>query len=177
VSDSYPSAAPPTQRLREHRQPVVFVNAVPIETAPGPEDDRPITLVRSSPKSWVQTGALDGDRRKGPFDLAVLADRSQLTGSREQPSVARSRLGVVGSVELVSNRGLELLGNREFTTGLVQWVAHQDDLIGAGRAPSGTYKLVLTESQKSRLIRQGIVVPALAVLLPLPASAWRLKRG
>ena len=45
------------------------------------------------------------------------------------------------------------------------------------RPSTGLYKLVLTEGQRDRLIRQGIVFPGLAVLLPLPVALLRLRRG
>ena len=51
------------------------------------------------------------------------------------------------------------------------------NVISAGRAPNGFYKLVLTTGQKNRLVREGIVYPALLVLLPLPGFLLRLKRG
>ena len=68
-------------------------------------------------------------------------------------------------------------GSQVFGTALVQWVAQEDDVLAAGRPPTGFSKVVLTAAQKDRLVRQGIVFPALAVLLPLPWAAWRLRRG
>jgi hypothetical protein len=92
-------------------------------------------------------------------------------------AINRTRVGVVGSVDVAANRGLELLGNGDFMLALVQWVARDDDLVAAVRPSTGLYKLVLTEGQRNRLIRQGIVFPSLAVLLPLPLALLRLKRG
>lgn len=174
VSDNYPSAAPPTVSLRERDLPVVLVNALPIEPLSGMEDQF-IPLVRSSPKSWNAPSPQAG-ARKGPFVVAALMDRGHLTGDEHSPSVARTRIGVT-SVDIASNRVVELFGNREFVTGLVQWIAHEDDLIGVDRPSSRAYKLVLTEAQKNRLIRQGIVFPTTVVLLPLPIALLRLRRG
>ena len=72
---------------------------------------------------------------------------------------------------------MELLGNGDFVIALVQWVARDDDLVAAVRPSTGLYKLVLTEGQRNRLIRQGIALPSLAVLLPLPLALLRLRRG
>ena len=66
---------------------------------------------------------------------------------------------------------------RDFATALIQWVAQEDDLLAAGRPVNGFTKVILTEAQKERLVRQGIVFPSLAVLLPLPWAALRLRRG
>lgn len=176
VSTDFPSASPPVLRLREQALPVVLVNAVAVERSEGSDDINVSPLVRSSPKSWV--AAPPGQHLKGPFLVAADSDRSRLVGADEEhPSVARTRIGAVGSVDVMSNRVLEILGNRDFVVSLVQWIARSDDLVHALRPPSGFYKLVLTEAQKHRLVREGIVLPAVAVLLPLPLSVRRIRRG
>jgi ABC-type uncharacterized transport system involved in gliding motility auxiliary subunit len=109
--------------------------------------------------------------------VAALADWSKLAGSKDRPAIARTRIGVVGSAELATNRVFDLLGNRQFVSSLVQWVAQQDDLISAGRPAVGFDKIVLTAAQKNRLIRSGIVIPTIGFLVPLPLAALRLKRG
>jgi len=171
VSFDYPSASPPILRLREQNLPVVFGNAAPVDrTAPSDEDLSISPLVRSTAKSW--TGY-----RKGPFMLAAISDASRLTGAAGSQSVVRRRVGLLGGVEVASNRGIQMMGNREFVTALVQWVGRAEDLVAAVRPAVGFSKVVLTEAQKNRLIRQGIVFPSLAVLVPLPLSILRLKRG
>ena len=185
VTVDYPSKSPATEGLDDQETPVVVTGAVPVEATAGFDEDEDdgthlTALVRSSPKSWVDPApgsTTDGTRLRGPFVLAAVVDRSRVTGAVEQPAIARTRIGVMGSVEMAANRAIEMLGNREFVTAVVQWVARQDDLIAAGRVPGGFYKLVLTESQKNRLIRQGIVVPAAVVLVPLPFALLRLRRG
>jgi hypothetical protein len=181
VSSSYPSSSPATLRLRERDLPVVFVNAAPVTGTPAAEEDGHVSpLVLSSPKSWL--AATPGGPRtggeEGPFTLAALIDRSRVTERGGAPvAIDRTRVGVVGSVEVAANRGLELLGNGDFMLALVQWVARDDDLVAAVRPSTGLYKLVLTEGQRDRLIRQGIVFPSLVMLLPLPLALLRLKRG
>jgi ABC-type transport system involved in multi-copper enzyme maturation permease subunit len=181
VSSSYPSSSPATLRLRERDLPVVFVNSAPVIGTPAAEEDGHVSpLVLSSPRSWL--AATPGGPRaggdEGPFTLAALVDRSRVTEGGGAPmAIDRTRVGVVGSVEVVANRGLELLGNGDFMLALVQWVARDDDLVAAVRPSTGLYKLVLTEGQRDRLIRQGIVFPSLVMLLPLPLALLRLKRG
>jgi ABC-2 type transport system permease protein len=178
VSSSYPSSSPATLGLREHGLPMVFVNSAPVTQSGGDRDAYVSPLVLSSPQSWL-AATPDGPRLgsdDGPFTLAALVDHSRVTGG-EQPAIDRTRVGVVGSVEVAANRGLELLGNGDFMLALVQWVARDDDLVAAVRPSTGLYKLVLTEGQRNRLIRQGIAFPSLLVLLPLPVALLRLKRG
>lgn len=181
VSSTYPSSSPATLRLREHDLPVVFVNAAPVTgTATAGEDGQVSPLVLSSRQSWVTAapGAPRAGRDEGPFVLAALVDQSRVTDAGgAAATINRTRIGVVGSVEVAANRGIELLGNGEFMLALVQWVARDDDLVAAVRPSTGLYKLVLTEGQRNRLVRQGIVIPGLVVLLPLPLALLRLRRG
>ncbi|HET9770092.1 MAG TPA: Gldg family protein [Acidimicrobiia bacterium] len=182
VSSAYPSSSPATLRLREQELPVVFVNSAPVAEVGGDADgDGHVSpLVLSSDKSWL-AAAPGGPRStpdEGPFALAALVDRSRLAGGAgDAPAIDRTRVGVVGSVEVAANRGIELLGNGDFVFALVQWVARDDDVVAAVRPSSGLYKLVLTEGQRNRLIRQGIAFPSLLVLLPLPLALLRLRRG
>jgi hypothetical protein len=182
VADDYPSKSPATTHLQEQNLPVVLSSVVPVEPSSltgGDGADGAFTgLVRSSPKSWVDPPVGQGGARlKGPFVLAGLVDRSRVVGEGSEQAVARTRVALVGSADVASNRVLNILGNREFVTSLVQWVARAEDVIAAGRAPNGFYKVVLTTGQKSRLVREGIIFPALFTLLPLPAFLLRLKRG
>ena len=168
-------ASPPVSRLHERGIPLVLTNAVPVVGSEAAQERNAFTeLVRSSPKSWTGAGA---DRREGPFTLAALADWSRIDGGDEKPTIARTRIGVVGTTEVLTNGLFDMFGNREFSTALIQWVAREDDLLAAGRPPTGFAKVVLTSAQKNRLVRQGIVFPALAVLLPLPWAVLRLRRG
>jgi hypothetical protein len=168
-------SSPPVRRLNEEGIPVVLTNVLPVQGSQEARDRNAyVELVRSSPHSWSGEGAA---RRTGPFGLAALSDWSHLGGTEHAPEVARTRIGVVGTAEGITNGLFDMFGNREFATALVQWVAQEDDVLAAGRPPTGFSKVVLTAAQKDRLVRQGIVFPALAVLFPLPWAAWRLRRG
>ncbi|HVW34917.1 MAG TPA: Gldg family protein [Acidimicrobiia bacterium] len=168
-------SSPPVRRLNEESVPVVFTNAVPLLSSPDARDRNAIVeLVRSSRRSWAGSGP---GRQDGPFVLAALADWSHLGGSDHDPEIARTRIGVMGTAEPVTNSLFDMFGNRDFATALVQWTAAEDDLLAAGRPVGGFSKVVLTAAQKDRLIKQGIVYPAFLVLLPLPWAVWRLRRG
>ncbi|MCA1843322.1 MAG: GldG family protein, partial [Actinobacteria bacterium] len=176
VSLDYNSgSSPPVRRLNGEGIPVVLTNALPVLGSQEARDRNAfIELVRSSDKSWSGEGA---GRRQGPFALAALADWSRIGGTEHAPQVARTRIAAVGTAEAITNGLFDMFGNREFATALVQWVAQDDDILAAGRPPNGFSKVIMTRAQKDRLVRQGIVFPALAMLLPLPWAAWRLRRG
>ena len=174
VSFDYPSKSPVVVRLDDDNIPVVAPNPRPIGQA-GDTDGYVSPLVRSSPKSWLQPA--QGGPQKGPFLLAAVSDAARVEGTGRNSTLARTRIAAVGTADIAANRFFGFYGNRQFLTTLVQWVALENDLISAGRDPGGFYKLVLTGAQKSDLTRRGIVYPALAVLVPLPLTFFRLKRG
>src|SRR5206468_6551484 len=133
VADDFPSKSPATSALQAHDLPVVLSSTVPVEpsslTGGGNGADGGFTgLVRSSAKSWVDPPAGQGTRLKGPFVLAGLADNGRVVGEGRDQAVARTRVALVGSTDVVSNRVFNLLGNREFVTSLVQWVGRTEDV-------------------------------------------------
>ena len=174
VSFDYPSKSPVVVRLDDENIPVVLPNAVPIGQTPDSEA-YVSALVRSSPKSWVQPA--QGAAAKGPFLLAAVTDVTRVEGTGRDSAMARTRIGLVGTADIATNRFFGFYGNRQFLSALVQWVALENDIISANRDPGGFYKLVMTGAQKSALTRRGIVFPTLAVLVPLPLFFYRLKRG
>ncbi len=137
---------------------MVLTNALPVVGSEAARERNAfIELVRSSPKSWTGDGA-DG-RRDGPFTLAALADWSRIDGGDEKPTIARTRIGVVGTSEVVTNGLFDMFGNREFSTALVQWVAQEDDLLAAGRPPTGFAKVVLDRGAEEPARPPGHRVP------------------
>jgi hypothetical protein len=151
----------------------VFVAPRPIERTVEVTDPNTVSaMVASSSKSRIDDGT------EGPFILAAGIDASRIeNGPEGTPAIIRTRIGVVGSPGVASNRLIELFGNRDLSTGLVQWVAQEDDVISASRALGGVRKIVLTQARRNHLVRSAIVFPALAALLPLPVAIVRLRRG
>jgi len=185
VSFDYPSKSPAIVRLQQDEIPVVLVSPRPVERVVRVADEGWLSpLVRSSPKSWTEPAAAapragpPAARQKGPFVLGAVVDWSRVVdGGSGDAEIARTRIGVVGTADVAANRFIDVLGNADFVTGLVQWIAHDDDVISAGRAPGGQYKILLTSAHKADVVRRGIVFPALALLVPLPVTLLRLRRG
>ena len=179
VSFDYPSASPITQRMLVHRIPSVFANSLAVARAVkvGPEGWL-TPLIQSSDRSWSAPDA-GGDRRHGPFVMGAMVDWSRIEGKDlPEATIARTRIAVFGSADVGANRFVDLFGNADLVTGVIQFVGRADDVIAAGRDdPGGAYKLVLTSTQKADVVRRGVVFPSLAVLLPFPVALWRLKRG
>lgn len=178
VAFSYPSESPPIRDLKREGIPVLFVAPHPIEKAVTGEIVQPLVpetvvpLVSSSSQSSIV-----GNPAPGPFVLAALYDASAVSEQAGSAKLTVSRLAVVGSSAVASNRLIDNFGNRDFATGLIQWVARETDVISAGRSFGGVRKIVLTRDRRDHLVRSAIVFPALAVMIPMPVALLRLRRG
>ncbi|MGH9009732.1 MAG: ABC transporter permease [Acidimicrobiia bacterium] len=176
VAFSYPSESPPIRDLKRDGIPVLFVAPHPIEKATSGEmtlvPETVLPLISSSSQSSIV-----GNSASGPFILAALYDASEVSEQAGSATLTVSRLAVVGSSAVASNRLIDNFGNRDFATGLVQWVGRETDVISAGRSFGGVRKIVLTRDRRDHLVRSAIVFPALALLIPLPVALLRLRRG
>ena len=175
VAYRYPSASPVTVTLARDNIPLLLVAAQPVESALvglGIEDQAWISpLVTSS--SW--SSADDGT--PGPFVLGLITDWSSIEGEIGDLEIARTRIGVVGTVEIAANGYFDRLGNGEFSARLISWVARQDDLISAMRPVRGVPRLVLTEDDRGLYIRNAIVFPALAAFALVLLTLRRSRAG
>lgn len=178
VSFDYPSGSTVTEKMLVGRIPSLFANTTPLARAVTVGAEGWLTpLVQSSDRSSTDPGQ-GGAQAKGPFVMAAMVDWSRIEGKDLPDSIiARTRIAVFGSADVGANRFIDLFGNADLVTGIIQSLGKADDVIAAGRDPGGAYKLVLTSAQKADVLRRGIVVPSLAVLLPVPLALWRLKRG
>jgi hypothetical protein len=158
----------------------VLTNTLPVRMRaadPGAGPTAHVTpLVQSSRRSQATTGPA-GDTATGPFVLAAAIDASRVDGRGAAARIVRSRIGVVGTADVLTNRYRSYLGNRTLVSALVQWAGQDNDIVSAHRDPGGAAKLALTSAQKGDVVQRGIVVPTLAVLVPLPITLLRLKRG
>jgi hypothetical protein len=173
VAFNYPSESPPIRDLKRDGIPVIFVGPHPIETATSGDIAQSVApLVSSSSHS-----SITGNSASGPFVLAAMYQASQVSEQAGSATLSTSRLAVVGSSALASNRLIDSFGNRDFATGVVQWVARETDVISAGRNFGGVHKVVLTKDRRDHLVRSGVIFPALAFLIPMPVALLRLRRG
>ena len=179
VSADFPAKHPVIAGLDTDGVPVVLTNTLPIRTLVA-DDSRTAPhvtpLVQSSRRSQAGTGAA-GETARGPLTLAAAVDASRVEGHGAAARIVRSRIGVVGTAEVATNRFSSSLGNRTLVTALVQWAGQANDIVSAHRAPGGAAKLTLTSAQKRDVVQRGIVLPTLAILIPLPLTLLRLKRG
>ena len=175
VALDYPSESPVTTALAAADRPTLVVGAQEIavhgEGGAGPDasGDSVTPLLQTSSGAWVG----DATDRVARRTLAVAIDRSAVVG-REQ---SRTRVAVVGSVEVGANRFLPRFANNALVSSMLQWTAAEPEILGAGRDPGGVRKIDITGADQSDIVRRAVVFPALAAIVPLPVMIRRLKRG
>jgi ABC-type transport system involved in multi-copper enzyme maturation permease subunit len=181
VAFGYPSESPVTAHLQQERVPVVFVAAHPVRVADDARERDQASATTIVETSTAGSLSATGDTKQR-YALAATADRSSIAGGtgpddRANATINRSRVGVVGSADVAGNRYLDILGNADFVTGLIQWVAEDVPIIAAGRDPGGVRQLHLTAGQQRAVVRKAVILPSLASIVPLPLVLVRRKRG
>lgn len=175
VAYRYPSGSPVTVSLSRDNIPLLLVAAQPVESA--------LVGLAFEDQAWMSPLVLSSsasslaDGTRGPFVLALITDWSRVEGEPADLEIARTRIGVVGTVEVAANGYFDRLGNGEFSTRLVSWVARQDDLISAMRPVRGVPRLVLTENDRGGYIRNAIVFPAALAFALLLVTLRRSRAG
>lgn len=171
VAFDYPSANPATAELKQHAIPTLFVRSHPVVVSAGGANASAIRLVAASARATL-AGKAQPER---PLLAAAVDASRMITGSAAR--VESTRVAVLGTTTVATNRFIDLLGNRDFMSGIVQFVGRENDIVRAGRDFGGVGKVVLTQAQHNRIVHQGIVAPAVVALLPLPFAVRRLRRG
>jgi hypothetical protein len=172
VAFDFPSEVPVTRNLKRYRIPVLLTGTAAVSARSRAIDaGEAIVMLRSS------EGSRDGSGQPGPFPLAVMGDVSRLAQTPSGPAVARARIAVVGTADVAGNDYLGVMGNEEFTTALVEWIARPEDIVAAAHAPGGVDKVVFTEGRRDRIVRSSVILPTLAPLPLLLVTLRRRRRG
>jgi ABC-type transport system involved in multi-copper enzyme maturation permease subunit len=182
VSSRYPTANSIVDIIHHDDSPVVFSNTLAIENLiPDNADEGPqiSVLVESSPQSYLIDPKTEKRLSKDaqPYAIAAITDDREISGSGTDSKLSSTRIGVVGSADMASNRYQKTAANQEFFIRLVQKVAQDDELISAYREIGQNATFTITGDQRRTLIRQTVVLPGLAALVFVPFVLWRLKRG
>ena len=134
---------------------------------------RAIPLLRSSGRSWNETGRLKGvierdpaaGERRGPLDLALLLSR------------AEQQVAVIGDADFLSNSFIGNGANQGFGLALVHWLASNRQLVEI--PPSRARDQQLHWSANTSAAMAGlflVVIPALLALSGFLVPWWRRRR-
>lgn len=146
--------------------------AVVIDDAPGVPGLTVSRLADTSETSYLETEPLTpsfdpGDDLGGPITVAAAADRSSVNG--------RSRLVVIGDVDLASDDLVGAAANGRFLQQAVAWLALEDDLLALSSNLPLDRPLELTDARVAYARVLGVVlVPGL--LLIGGGLVWAVRR-
>jgi ABC-type uncharacterized transport system involved in gliding motility auxiliary subunit len=137
-------------------------------------------FIRSSTRSWLETGALDrssltyepqnGDVR-GPLDIGLALSRAVNNDNGKQ----LQRAAVVADSDFMANGHFNQLGNRPLALALFQWLGYRDAQIAVDVAKAPDTRLQLTPGQvRGFWWFYGLILPA--VLLGAGLLRWSRRR-
>ena len=141
------------------------------------------SLAKTSPSSWAETdvdalfnkgqATLDPKAdRKGPISVAVAASVTTKQGDKD----VASRLVAFGSDQLVDNKFLNNLYNRDLMLNAVSWAVGEDKQISIRPRSVRSSRIALTSEQVTRIFYLSVlIVPEILLLLGI--SVWSRRRS
>ena len=177
-----------TEQLRDENLTTVLAGPAPVVVMnPPPTGVHAETVLTTSRDGWIERGGeleggmavyepgIDGE---GPVDMAVALELLPSSGFVRAGKPA-ARVLVVGDSDVFMNALIdEGPGNSAFAVNAIQWLAGEDDRLGAGtvRAVRTERRLALTKEEVGTLRWLSLgVMPGLVLLAG--AGAWLSRRG
>jgi len=175
IVDRFPSASPVTRRLAPIVLPVV--QGVVADPRPDEPGLTVTELATTSEQSYLERNPVtpsfdEGEDVAGPVPVAVAADRSRVDGA----DVRRTRVVVVGDVDLAADDAVGEAGNAQLLRQAVAWLTESEDLVAISPNLPADRPLRLTDARLAyaRLLTAA-VVPALLLLAGV--LVWAVRRG
>ena len=148
-------------------------------------------IAKTGPQSWVeknwragQVSFDSGEDVRGPITVAMAiegvpgtAEGEAVYGTEQNPVTATARIVVVGDSDFVSNRLINLSGNRDFALNIVNWLAERGELISIRPKTKKQRTFVITPKQgRTLFILSVIAIPTLLLFGALGVYIRR-RRG
>jgi ABC-type uncharacterized transport system involved in gliding motility auxiliary subunit len=141
------------------------------------------TLFKSNPGSWGETNLKNqeaeynpGKDLEGPLSLAVAVSKEIKPSSDEEPG-SSARMVVAGTSNFPIDAFFPQQGNGNLFLNMVNWLAHEEDLISIRPKPKDDRRILLTQSQLAtiRLISI-ILLPGVALVVGIVVVLNRRRR-
>jgi ABC-type uncharacterized transport system involved in gliding motility auxiliary subunit len=165
-------------------QRTIFPFTRSVDAAPEKKPGIEVTsLAKTSPSSWAETdldalfdkgqATLDPKTdRKGPISVAVAATVTTKQGDKD----VASRLVAFGSTEMVDNKFLNNLYNRDLMLNAVNWAVGEDKQISIRPRAVRASRIALTSEQVTRIFYLSVLI-APELLLLLGIVVWSQRRS
>lgn len=137
-------------------------------------------FLRSSTRSWLETGALEGDSltyepdqgdQRGPLAMGLALTRTVNTDNGKQ----LQRTAVIADSDFMANGHFNQLGNRPLALAIFQWLGYRDAQIAVDVAKAPDKRLQLSPEQvRGFWWFYGLILPAL--LLGAGLLRWSRRR-
>jgi ABC-type uncharacterized transport system involved in gliding motility auxiliary subunit len=141
-------------------------------------------LIRTSDQAWGETN-LTGQRvtndpetdQQGPLNIAVTVENTAALGSDEAETAtsSKTRLVVIGDVDLASNAFISSVGNADLVLNSINWLAEQEELVSIRPKETPQRELILTAGQ-ARVVMYTSVVFLPLIVLAIGAGIWWNRR-
>ena len=147
-------------------------------------------IIETSPQSWAETDLaglwqksavernLDKGDISGPIGLAAAvsaaAPDAPAPADAEAPK-PETRVVVVGDSDFVSNRAINLAGNRDLFLNMANWLAQQEDLIAIRPREAGDSRITMTQDQ-ARIVLWATLLVIPGLLFANAVRVWWRRR-
>lgn len=135
-------------------------------------------LLKSLPRSWSETGPLEGtvdfdegEDLRGPLDIGLLLSRKQGEGK----SAREQRIAVLGDGDFLANSYLGNGANEELGSRLLNWLSHDDSFVAIPTRTAPDTQLELTPTL-SMLLGFGFLLVLPGLLLGSGITIWWRRR-
>jgi len=157
----------------------LYPNAVAMESMSTTSDWQKTSLLTSPDNVWSDTSDSDeasslefeqGIDTAGPLSLAYILSR--MTDNEE---AREQRIAIIGDSDFVSNSYIGNAANLELGIALINWLAHDDELIAIPVKTTIDNNLNLSRTQ-SFIIGLGFLIGIPAILFVVAFIVWRIRR-
>lgn len=153
----------------------IFVGATGLRMATDPAGEwRTETLLSSSPRSWNETGELEGslkidsrDEVRGPLSIGLVLSRTRKDDSSQH-------IVVISDVDFISNAAIGHGANASLGLGLIHWLTGNNQMVSARAVPAPD--IHLDWSTTTAAIASLFLMIGLPLLLAIAGLVIRLRR-
>lgn len=171
----------------------LFPFAGGLHSIPGNTDWKATPILKTPPRSWLETGSLDNNEvvfseddgdRVGPIDIGFALERgapeinartAESGEDADNGPAEQQRAVVVADSDFLSNAQINALGNMQLGVSLFQWLSNRDAHISV-HVPAAPDSSLQLAPWQGRFIWWGYVLFLPLALLIIGIGRWSMRR-